>query len=116
MFTIHLHNLKFYAYHGLHAEEKILGKNYEVNADITLFENGLVTRLHQTIDYAKVYEIIKKRMNKPTALLETVAQDLAQLIYKADNRITSITISIKKLHPPMAEFEGHVGVSYKREF
>ncbi len=116
MFTIHLHHLKFFCYHGLHAEEKILGKNYEVNTDITFFENGSITRLHQTIDYAKVYEIIKQRMNKPTALLETVAQDLAQLIYKADNRITAISISIKKLHPPLAQFEGHVGVSYKREF
>lgn len=116
MFTIHLHNLKFFSFHGLHEEEKILGKEYDVNADVTFEENGLVNRLHQTIDYVKIYDIIKQRMNVPTHILETVAQDLAQLIYKADNRITSIHISIKKIHPPIAAFEGNVGVSYKKDF
>ena len=116
MFTIHLHNLKFFAFHGLHDEEKVLGKEYDVNADVSFEENGAVNRLHQTIDYVKIYYIIKQRMNTPTQLLETVAQDLAQLIYKADNRITSIHISIKKIHPPIAAFEGNVGVSYKKDF
>ena len=116
MFTIHLHNLKFFSFHGLHEEEKILGKEYDVNADVTFEENGAVNRLHQTIDYVKIYDIIKQRMHTPTHLLETVAQDLAQLIYNVDNRITSIHISIKKLHPPIAAFEGNVGVSYKKDF
>lgn len=116
MFTIHLHNLKFFSFHGLHEEEKVLGKEYDVNADVTFEENGLVNRLNQTIDYVKIYDIIRQRMNVPTHLLETVAQDLAQLIYKADNRITSIYISIKKLHPPIEAFEGSVGVTYKKDF
>ena len=96
MFTIHLNNLKFFAMHGLHAEEKVLGNEFEVNAVISFEEKGTITAMHQTIDYVKVYAIIKQRMDMPTALLETVAQDLAQQIYEADKRATSITISIKK--------------------
>ena len=116
MFTIHLHNLKFFSFHGLHDEEKILGNDYEVNVDVTFTSKGLITVLQQTVDYVKIYSIIKQRMNIPTALLETVAQDLAQLLYDADNRITSININIKKVFPPIKNFKGSVAVSYKKDF
>jgi 7,8-dihydroneopterin aldolase/epimerase/oxygenase len=116
MFTIQLNNLKFFSFHGLHEEERILGSEYEVNAAVTFTGADAITTLNQTIDYVKIYGIIKQRMEMPTALLETVAQDLAQLIYTADKRITSISISIKKMHPPIIAFTGNVGVSYKIDF
>jgi dihydroneopterin aldolase len=116
MFTIQLSNLKFFSFHGLHEEERVLGNEYEINVAVTFTETGAITTLGQTIDYVKVYNIIKQRMEMPTALLETVAQDLAQLIYTADSRITSISINIKKMHPPIVAFTGNVGVSYKIDF
>ena len=116
MFTIHLTNLYFFSFHGLHDEERILGGGYEVNADVSFAEHESIIALHQTIDYAKIYAIIKQRMNLPTALLETVAQDLAQLIYSMDNRVKSVSINIKKLHPPITNFQGSAGVSYKKDF
>jgi 7,8-dihydroneopterin aldolase/epimerase/oxygenase len=116
MFTIHLHHLKFFSFHGVHEEESILGNDYEVNADITFTTTETVTALHQTIDYVKIYAIIKQQMQIATALLETVAQELAEKIYTSDNRITSININIKKEHPPIPNFTGSVGVSYKKDF
>jgi len=116
MFTIHLHNLRFFSFHGVHDEEQVLGNDYEVSADVSFDTAGAITKLHQTINYVKIYEVIKQRMNTPTALLETVAQDLADGIYQIDKRITSISISIKKVHPPIANFTGSVGVSYKKDF
>ena len=116
MFTIHLHHLRFFSFHGVHEEEGILGNDYEVNADVTFNSTDTIKSLHQTVNYVKIYDIIKQQMQIPTALLETVAQDLAQKIYTADNRITSININIKKLHPPIPNFLGSVGVSYKKDF
>ncbi|MGC4103505.1 dihydroneopterin aldolase [Ferruginibacter sp.] len=116
MFTIHLNNLRFFAFHGLYQEEKILGNEYEVNAEVTLVTHEAVTELHQTINYVKIYDIIKQRMQTPTALLETVAQELTDDIYSSDKRITSIYINIKKVYPPIAAFRGSVGVSYKKDF
>jgi len=116
MFTIHLHHLRFFSFHGVHEEETVLGNDFEVNVDVTFTSNETITRLHQTVNYVKVYDIIKQQMQIPTALLETVAQDLAQKIYDADNRIISISINIKKLHPPIPNFLGSVGVSYKKDF
>jgi 7,8-dihydroneopterin aldolase/epimerase/oxygenase len=116
MFTIRLHNLQFFSFHGLYEEEKVLGNNFEVNAAVTVNATETVTTLDQTVDYVKIYHIIKQQMDIPTALLETVAQDLALKIYNTDNRITSVDITIKKIHPPIANFQGSVAVSYKKDF
>ena len=116
MFTIHLNNLRFFSFHGVYEEEKILGNEYEVNADVTFNVAETITELEQTVNYVNIYELIKQRMNIPTALLETVAQGLVHTIHTLDERITSITVSVKKIHPPIANFRGLVGVSYKKDF
>jgi dihydroneopterin aldolase len=116
MFTIQLSNLKFFSFHGLHEEETILGGHFEVNVEVSFPGQDAVTILDQTIDYVKLHTVIRQRMNIPTPLLETVAQDLAQLIHAADGRITAVDINIKKLNPPIANFTGSVGVNYKRVF
>ncbi len=116
MFTIHLHHLKFFSFHGVYAEEKILGNEYEVNAEVTFNQTEKVTQLHQTINYATIYEIILQRMQIPAPLLETLAQEMVEIIYQADKRIQSIAIQIKKLHPPLTNCMGSVGVSFKKDF
>jgi 7,8-dihydroneopterin aldolase/epimerase/oxygenase len=116
MITLHLHSLRFFSYHGLYEEEKILGNEYEVNADVAFDEKRTISSLNETINYANIFESIKQRMNVPTALLETVVQDLAKEIRSIDPRIKMISISIKKKNPPIANIQGSVGVSYKIEF
>jgi dihydroneopterin aldolase len=116
MFSIQLTTLQFFCFHGIHEEEQILGGQFELNVSVSFPEQGPVHSLEQTVDYVKIYTIIKQRINIPTALLETVAQDLAALIHESDSRITAVEINIKKLHPPIPNFQGTVGVSFKRVF
>lgn len=116
MITIQLNNLHFFSFHGVHEEEKVLGNNFVLQASISFDESEKVTALDHTINYVSVYQIIKKRMETPTALLETLAQDLAELIYAFDSRIKSISISIEKKNAPIANIEGSVSVHYKKHF
>ncbi len=116
MITIHLHDLIFFAFHGLHEEEKILGNKYEVNADVSFDALDTITRLDQTVDYAIVYEIIKKRMAIPTDLLEIVTQEMTHEIQKSFPLVRTVNISIKKKYPPIVSIEGSVGISYKKEY
>jgi len=116
MMTIQLKNLIFFAYHGVHEEEKILGNTYGVNVDLSFEAADNITALEQTINYVSVYNIIKQRMSIPAALLETLAQELANQIYASDNRIKSITVSVDKKNPPIANIEGSVGVIYTKNF
>ncbi len=114
--TIHLNNLQFFSFHGIHPEEKILGNEFEVNIEITINQPGKIDSIHQTVNYVTVYELVKKQMTIPTQLLETLAQEITEQIHLLDNRIQSISFSIKKLHPPIVNFEGSVGVSFKKEY
>ncbi|MEO6549602.1 MAG: dihydroneopterin aldolase [Ferruginibacter sp.] len=116
MLTIHLHKLLFHAFHGFYEEEQILGNEFEVNADVIVDAPDPITKLRQTVNYVTIYDTIKLRMQQPTPLLETVAQELARAIHKIDSRIKSVRITIKKLSPPIENFQGIVGVSYEGEF
>ena len=116
MITIHLHHLKFFSFHGIHEEERILGNEYEVNVDVTFDEKGPINKIDETINYVKIFELVKQRMNISTALLETVAQDIANQVYSADNRVRSVFVSVEKKNPPISNIEGSVGVTYTKEF
>ena len=117
MITIHLYNLRFYAFHGVHEEERLLGNEYEVNADVQFHEEHTeINTLSQTINYAEIFEIIKKRMHIPTDLLETVVMDIGNTIHEKYDYVRSIRISLKKIYPPIESIAGSVGVSWHKEF
>jgi dihydroneopterin aldolase len=114
MLFIHLYNLRFYGHHGVFEEEKILGNEYEVNISVG-FEPAAFPVMHidETIDYTVVYQLVKARMAVPTRLLETIATELAAEIRSKYSQAGKISISIKKLYPPVNNFEGAVGVSFE---
>jgi len=116
MITIQLQELVFFAYHGLYEAEKINGNTFKLDVQISIEANEKITGINQTVDYVKVYEMISKRMQIATPMLETIAQDLIASIYASDNRIKSIEINIKKLAPPIPNFKGTVGVQIKQSF
>ncbi len=114
--TIHLHNLKFFSYHGIHEEEKILGTEFEVDIEVDINQTERIDSIHQTLNYVEVYEMVKKRMAIATPLLETIAEDLLKEIHQSSTLIKSIAIAIKKINPPIENFVGSVGVSLKKCF
>lgn len=116
MFTIELHTLKFFAYHGVHEEETILGTDFEVSASIIFNAPEKIMALKDTIDYVSAYQIIKDKFQIPEKLLETLAQNIVEALYEFDNRILTINISIKKINPPISNFTGEVGVVYSKSF
>ena len=116
MLTIHLHKLLFHSFHGFYDEERVLGNEFEVNADVVVDIPEQITTLRQTVNYINIYDVICKKMQQATPLLETVAQELTSAIHELDPRIKSVHITIKKSSPPIEKFQGLVGVTYKREF
>jgi 7,8-dihydroneopterin aldolase/epimerase/oxygenase len=116
MVTIHLNNLKFFAYHGVHEEEAIVGGEFEVNIDVSFTQVDTIKNLDDTINYVALYSLVKKRFSTPEKLLETLAQNIAEDIYEADNNIQKINISIQKLNAPILNFTGSVGITYSKSF
>lgn len=117
MVRVQLHNLLFKAFHGIHEEEKILGNEYSIDASVEFHERDeVIEHIGETIDYAIVYSIIKKRMSIPTPLLETVVMKVGTDIHQEFPGLKSITISIKKMNLPIEGMQGFAEVCWHKEF
>jgi len=112
---ISLDKLVFFGYHGLYAEEKKLGNTYIVDVVIDFTpKKSIIDNLDQTIDYVHVYALIKKWMEIPTPLLETLVGLMADDILKEQLLAEKIMVKITKQHLPIAEFEGTASVSIEK--
>jgi dihydroneopterin aldolase len=112
---ISLNKLLFVGYHGLYPEEKKLGNNYSVEIDIDFNpKQAIIDQLDQTIDYVHVYAIVKKWMEIPTPLLETLVGKIADDILSSQPLANTVFVKITKLHLPISSFEGNVSVKIEK--
>ncbi len=116
MIQINLHNLLFFSYHGVHEEESIVGAEFKMDVTLGFNEQGKILSLQDSIDYVVVYNIIKEKMKHPSRLLETVVMEVAEEIKKLFPLMETININLSKLHPPINNFTGNVGVTYHKAY
>ena len=115
--TVELSHLRFFAFHGVYAEELKTGNEFEVNIKVHFSTSKeLITHLHDTVNYVRVYNIVRTLMDHPEPLLETVAMKIADEIHREFPPVGSVEIQIVKLHPPIVNFTGKVAVTYHKLF
>ncbi len=79
MFTISIEGLKFYSMHGLYEMEKKVPQEFEVSIKIKLNKPEIKhIKLKDTVDYRKIYEVVKKLMEEPEELLENLSKKICQ--------------------------------------
>lgn len=117
MTAIQLHNLIFFSHHGIHKEEQLTANSFEVNLDVMYDEKkNKFDNIKDTIDYVNLYEIVKKRMQIITPLMEKICKEIISKIRKEYPFITEVNISIRKLQVPLENFQGKVGVTMNKKF
>lgn len=115
--TIHLEQLRFFAFHGLYAEEKKTGNAFEMNLSVSFQRaDTVITALEDTLNYAEVYGLVKEEMQRPRELLETFLTELAATLKTRFPEITLVKMSLYKLTVPIEGFAGKVGVELERRF
>jgi dihydroneopterin aldolase len=80
---IRLVNMSFYGYHGVHSDERRMGRKFYIDVELTLDLRpaGGSDDLSRTIDYAAVYGLIREiEASKQYSLLEALAEDIARTI------------------------------------
>lgn len=110
---IHLHQMHFYAHHGVLAQETATGAHYTVDLVLTLSEAELAIRadkLEGTVNYAEVYACLGREMLLPSQLLEHAAGRMAEVLLSTFPRIDALRIRLTKDTPPITGFDGR-GVS-----
>ena len=117
LMTIELRDLHFHAFHGLFPEERKSGNDFRVALQVNYFPpEEVITAIEDTINYANLFDIVQKAMHTPVDLLETLVMEIAETIHARFPLVIKISISIHKLHPPIAGFNGEVGVKFEKEY
>lgn len=106
---IYIKGARFHAYIGVDEQEQVVGNEYV--ADLRLrypISNAILTDdVSHTINYAEVYDLIRKVISRKAKLLEHTAGMMVQELGRAFPKIESIDLKLTKLNPPMgADCEG----------
>ena len=116
MGLIQLENMEFYAFHGHFKEEQIVGNKFlvDVTIDTDLEKPAKSDRLEDTLNYQKIYQIVRFEMTKKSHLLENIASRILDALYSTFSTIRSATVKISKLNPPIGGKMDCVSVTLTR--
>jgi 7,8-dihydroneopterin aldolase/epimerase/oxygenase len=100
---VSLEGLEFHAFHGVYPHERISGNWFEVDISVeTDFTKGAATdELVGTVNYETLFEIVKKKMEQPSKLLETVAEQIVIGVFEQLPVVNAVEIKISKINPPI---------------
>jgi dihydroneopterin aldolase len=116
-FNIELKGLRFFAEHGMYAEEVKVGNSFEVDLSVECkAPEKVITSIDQTIDYVEIFSILQEEFSVHRSLLETAAMQIADRVRAKFPGVDKMTITIRKLNPPITNFTGSVNVTYHKTF
>ena len=95
--------MRFHAFHGVLPQERLVGGNYLLNMRVGYpLEQAMADDdVNSTLDYAKLYELVKREMLVPSNLLEHVAGRIIKAVETTFPEATSIELTLIKENPPM---------------
>ena len=98
-----LKGMTFYGFHGVGPEEQSLGQRFVVDLEVRkdLRPAGASDDLRQTVDYSRLYRLVREVMEGPSRkLLENVAETIAQRVLDAFE-VEAVRVKVKKPDVPM---------------
>ena len=114
--AVELRGLWAMGVHGVLPEEQTRAQPFEVDLDIEadLSLAGRSDDLNDTLDYGAIAEMVAKVISdEHFALLERLAERIAGSIL-ADDRVIAVTVTVRKLRPPVAVDLSTAGVRIHR--
>jgi len=103
MGTILLEGMEFFAYHGCYKEEQIIGTKFIVDLSVE-FDAMPAERsdhLRDTVNYAALFQCVKREMGQRSHLLEHLAWRIIGAIRQEFPMVGEIELKIAKINPPM---------------
>lgn len=103
MGKIYLNGMNFYAHHGHYEQERKVGTNFRVDLQVT-YDSGRAEKtddITHAVNYLTLYDIVKQQMDIPSHILENVARRILDRISAEFPAVTSATVKVTKLAPPL---------------
>ena len=100
---ITLEGLEFHAFHGVYPHERESGNWFEVDISVEtdLTKAAQTDDLALAVNYETLFRIVKEEMEKPSRLLESVADKIIEDIFVQLPAVTEVALKISKLNPPI---------------
>src|SRR5689334_8316875 len=98
--------------HGVLPEEQGRPQPFEVDVelDVDLGAAGETDHLDDTVDYSAVSEAVSRVVKSERYhLLERLATRIGE-VCRTDDRVKSVTVTVRKLHPPVRAMLDNVAV------
>lgn len=115
--VIELRGLQIVAICGALPEERERPQPLEVDLDVEadLWPSGRSDALADTIDYGALCdEVARVTLGGTPQLLEHLAARIAEGLLGADERISAVTVAVRKLRPPVPHHLATSGVRIRR--
>jgi dihydroneopterin aldolase/2-amino-4-hydroxy-6-hydroxymethyldihydropteridine diphosphokinase len=112
-------DIELYGYHGVHIEEKELGQKFLVSVEISMDTRSAAKsdNLHDTINYGEISIRVDKHFrSKKYDLIESAAEELANLILTSYEKADGVKIMVKKPSAPIPLALKYVAVEIEREW
>ncbi|MBR3596993.1 MAG: dihydroneopterin aldolase [Clostridia bacterium] len=118
MDKIIIKNLKLFAYHGVHEEEKIKGQNFifDIAVWLNLDKPCESDNVNDTVSYSEIiYKVREVFVSEKYNLLEKAAQKVCDSLFNTFPEIMECEICLKKPDAPInADFD-YVAVEIRRK-
>lgn len=105
MALITLEKLRFYAYHGVHEAEQVLGGEFELDIQVKAGIDKAAAKdaVEETINYETIYQLCKLEMANRYKLLETVVVKIADRMKSQfpAPAMEALRVRIRKINPPL---------------
>ena len=109
-----LKDIELFGFHGVHPLENKLGTTFKIDLLIETKDKN-IQQLSDTIDYEKVFLILKEEFSKTEQLLEVLADRIISKIISVFSDISMVEICIFKINPPISSFQGKVGIKKSKK-
>jgi dihydroneopterin aldolase len=116
MGTIVIAGLRELGVHGVLPEEQTRPQPFEIDVELTvdLEAAGESDALDDTVDYSAVAEAVSRVVSSERyQLLERLATRIGE-VCSVDERVTAVTVTVRKLHPPVRAMVDHVAVCIEK--
>ena len=100
---IELDQMKFWAFHGCLETERKKGNLFLVDfkGEMDITKASESDCLEDTVNYARIYDIVKAEMEIPSDLLEYVAGRIKRAIAAEFPEFESFSVRVSKHNPPV---------------
>lgn len=113
-YVIRMKNCAFFARHGVHDEEEMLGQRFYVDAELTVDPGDALEadRIDGTVDYGVAFGVIEKIVTgERRFLIEALALTIAKALTKRYPQIVRAAITVRKPNAPVPGVLDHVEVN-----